>query len=103
MAQVLVLYPHPSDPAAFDRHYFDVHSKLALKIPQLQGLRVSRGPITSPQGACPYHLIAQLSFGSFDELERGLGSEESRIATEDLKNFAPDDRQVYLFDTLDLK
>ena len=39
MYQLNALYSHPEDPAAFDKHYGDVHTGLATKLPGLQALR----------------------------------------------------------------
>ena len=33
MAEVVVLYKTPKDPAAFDKHYAETHIPLAKKIP----------------------------------------------------------------------
>jgi len=37
MIQLTVLYGHPQDPTAFDRHYREAHASLAKKIPGLKG------------------------------------------------------------------
>lgn len=99
MAQILVLYPNPPDIKAFDEHYFGLHTKLACRIPGLKRFEINHGAISSPQGPSPYHLIAQLNFGSMADLQAALASEESRIATADLVNFAPEGRRAYIFDT----
>jgi uncharacterized protein (TIGR02118 family) len=70
-----------------------------MKIPGLTRFEVSRGVISSPTGPSPYHLIAQLNFNTIDDLRAGLASEQSKIATEDLVNFAPEGRRVFLFDS----
>lgn len=100
MAQMLVLYPHPADARRFDRYYFDTHAKLALKIPRLKKLEVSKGVIASPQGECPYHLIARLDFGSMADLRHAVSSPESTAAVADLANFAPDTLRSFAFDTI---
>jgi len=99
MAQILVLYPHPPDVKAFETHYFGRHIELARQIPGLRRFEVTNGEITSPQGPSPYHLIAQLNFDSMDALRAALTSEESKVATADLVNFAPEGRRVFVFDT----
>ena len=71
---LLACYRHPADPEAFDQHYADNHSKLALALP---GLRSYTGtwPGPGPDGAAPpdYFVAA-----------RGGGA----AAVEDLGNFA---------------
>lgn len=88
MYQVTVLYNHPEDPAAFDKHYREVHIPLAKKIPGLQGYYVNWCE-AAPDGAKPpYHLIAMLIGESKEALLTGLGSPEGQAATDDVPNFA---------------
>lgn len=99
MAQILVLYPHPKNPAKFDRYYFEVHVPLAKKIPGLRRFETSRGPISGPGGPSPFHLVAILEFDSMAAIHRALETPESRAATDDLKNFAPEGVQIHLYDS----
>jgi len=41
MAQLLVLYQTPADPAAFDRYYHQTHISLAQEIPGLRSFVIS--------------------------------------------------------------
>ena len=102
MAQILVLYQHPADPEAFDKHYFGVHAELTRKIPELRAFVVNRGAVSTPQGEGPYHLVAQLNFDTIEALHRALESPESQAAVADLANFAPEDTRVYIFDSHDV-
>ncbi len=43
MAAIVVLYRTPLDPAAFERHYAEVHIPLAKKIAGLRSLRCRMG------------------------------------------------------------
>ena len=52
------------------------------------GVEVSAGPVMSPQGPAPYHLVAELSFDSMADLQAGLASPEGQAAAADLANFA---------------
>ena len=99
MAQILVLYPRPSDPARFDRYYFDVHVPLARKVPGLRRYEVSRGAIAGPGGPSPFHLVAVLEFDSLAAIHQALETPECRAATDDLKNFAPEGVQIHLYDS----
>ncbi|SFN87922.1 conserved hypothetical protein [Pseudonocardia ammonioxydans] len=88
MFQLTVLYNHPEDPAAFDKHYDEVHIPLAKKLPGLQRFSVSR-PVAGPDGAQPpYHLVAVLEFADAAAFQAGMGSEEGQAASADLANFA---------------
>ena len=87
MAQLLVLYNSPADPAAFDRYYHQTHIPLAQKIPGLRSYLISCGRVQALAGTAP-HLIATLNFDSIADLSAALGSPEGQAAAADLSNFA---------------
>jgi uncharacterized protein (TIGR02118 family) len=88
MFQLVALYHHPDDPAAFDQHYAEVHVPLASKIPGLQRYTYVR-PGPDPQGNQPaYYLIATLDFESGEALGAGMASPDGQAAAADLANFA---------------
>ncbi|MBZ9797602.1 EthD family reductase [Mesorhizobium sp. ES1-4] len=75
MAKMLVIYKTPADPAAFDRHYFEVHIPLAKKLPGLRRYDVSRRPmIKLSAGEMPY-LVGTLYFDSLDDIRAAFASE----------------------------
>src|ERR1017187_8286159 len=71
MAQLLVLYNTPAEPAAFDRYYHETHIPIAKKIPGLRSYRISSGPVQALAGNAP-HLVAILDFDSMADLSRLL-------------------------------
>ena len=87
MAQVLVLYNTPAEPAAFDRCYHETHIPLARKIPGLRACLVSTSPVQALAGSAPY-LVAILNFDSMADLSAALASPEGQAAAADLPNFA---------------
>lgn len=101
MAKLVVLYKKPSDPAAFDAHYASTHAPLAKKIPGLKRYEISTGPVTTPAGDSPWHLVAVLDFDSADALRAGLASPEGQAAAGDLSNFAQAGAELLIFDTRD--
>jgi uncharacterized protein (TIGR02118 family) len=88
VVKVIVLYGHPSDPAAFDEHYATVHGPLVEKLPGLKLFEVSRVVGTPEGGDPPYYWIAELSFESQEALQAALGSPEGQETVGDLPNFA---------------
>ena len=48
MAQVVVTYKTPKDPAAFDKYYAETHIPLAKKMTGLRKFEISQGPVISP-------------------------------------------------------
>ena len=88
MIQITVLYGHPQDPAAFDRHYQQTHTALGLKIPGLKGWVTNKPASLNPQEPSPYYLIADLYFENMAAMQAALQSPESQAAVDDLQNFA---------------
>lgn len=87
MAQILVLYNTPADPAAFDRYYRDVHLPIAKRIPGLRSYSISSGPVQALAGTAP-HLVAILTFDSMADLKAALVSPEGQATAADVPNFA---------------
>jgi uncharacterized protein (TIGR02118 family) len=102
MAQMIVIYKTPKDPAAFDRHYFEVHVPLARRLPGLRRLETSRAPVISLYGAGDAHSVATLHFDSLAQLNAALMSECGRACAADRQQLAPQasDLLMFLFDTL---
>lgn len=88
-AKLLVLYNRPTDPAAFDSYYAEMHMPIVKMIPSMQSFVVSTGPITAPDGSqSSYHQIAELTFDSMADLQAAMSSSAGRTTAGDLRNFA---------------
>lgn len=89
MVRFLVLYETPTDTAAFDRHYREVHVPIAKKMPGLQRFTLSRNA-TVLGGEHPYYLVAELDFADLASAQAGLQSPEGHAAIKDVQdNLAP--------------
>ena len=99
MARLIAMYKTPADAAAFDRYYFAQHVPLAKTFPGLRAYDVSHGPIVTPDGLAPYHLIATLTFDSVDAIQAALSSKQGQAIIADLGNFAAAGADVYIVDT----
>ena len=99
MAKLIAMYKKPTDPARFDRYYFDVHVPIAKKLPGLRDYEVTRGPIVTLEGVAPYHLIALLTFDSVNAIQAALSSEEGKATAADLGRFAEAGVDLYIVDT----
>jgi uncharacterized protein (TIGR02118 family) len=101
MAQMIVIYRAPKNPAAFDRHYFEVHVPLARQLPGLRSFEASRGPIISLYGAAEAHLASTLRFDSLSAINAAFTSECGRACAADRQQLAPHahDVQMFLFDS----
>jgi uncharacterized protein (TIGR02118 family) len=96
MAKMQVIYRQPTDTAAFDRHYFNVHVPLAKRLPGLRRYEVSKGPITllSP-GSTPY-FVATLHFDSLAAIREAFASDVGKACAADRRLFAPNDEDCVM-------
>ncbi|TPN76031.1 EthD family reductase [Mesorhizobium sp. CU2] len=99
-AKMLVIYKTPTDPEAFDRHYFEVHIPLAKKLPGLRRYDVSRRPIIKRSaGEMPY-LVGTLYFDSLADMQSAFATEIGIACAADRRILAPgdDDFTMLLFE-----
>ncbi len=99
MAQVIALYKKPADPAAFDRYYHATHVPLAKTLPGLRSYEISIGPVGTPAGEAPLHLVAILGFDSMAAIQAALTSPQGAATAGDLANFAQAGVELLMFDT----
>jgi len=85
--RLVVSYGQPTDPAAFDAHYRDVHAPLALAQPGLIGFTYGYAKALDPRQEVPY-FVAELDFESEESMNESLASPEGRAAGKDVANFA---------------
>ena len=99
MAKLIAMYKTPADKAAFDRYYHSTHVPIAKTVPGLRAYEISHGPIVTPDGLAPYHLIATLTFDSVAAIQAALGSPEGQATAADLGRFATAGVDIYILDT----
>jgi uncharacterized protein (TIGR02118 family) len=87
MHRVTVCYGQPTDPAAFDEHYANVHAPLVRAVPGLTGFTGSR--VSSLDRSEPaYYYVACLEFATDEDYRTGLTSPEMGKAGADVPTFA---------------
>jgi len=102
LADLVVLYKTPKDPAAFDKYYFGTHIPLAKKIPGLRKYTVTRGPIATPAGPSSLHLIATLSFDNMAAIAAAFASAEGKVTAADVPNFASGGVEMHFAETAEV-
>jgi len=99
--RLVVQYGQPTDPAAFDRHYREVHAGLAQAVPGLQ--RYTIGHVRSLDGSAPRaYLVAELDFESAEAMAAGMASEGGTAAGADVATFATGGATMSSFDVEDV-
>jgi uncharacterized protein (TIGR02118 family) len=102
-ARLIAIHKKPADPAAYDKHYFDIHVPLALKLPGLEKYEVSKGPVTTGTAESDFHLVATLHFADVDAVEKALASPAGLAAVADLPKFSePGYIQLVVFESIDV-
>ncbi|MFT4231642.1 MAG: EthD family reductase [Leucobacter sp.] len=86
MHKLTVLYPEPTDRAAFEAYYLSTHLPLAAKLPGVQDITYSLG-ICEP-GDGPYYAMFQATFADGAALGAALASPEGRAVEADVPNYA---------------
>ncbi|MGV9560929.1 EthD family reductase [Streptomyces sp. NPDC003480] len=81
-ARFIALYETPADPAAFDRHYHDVHIPLARRLPGLRRYTIGRDLVTI-RGEVLCYLVAELEWNTMDELHAAFASPQGRVTAAD--------------------
>jgi uncharacterized protein (TIGR02118 family) len=97
MARMVVIYKQPKDPAAFDKHYFEVHVPLAKQLPGLRSYEVSKGSIVALAGAQEPYLIGILHFDSLAAIKEAFASECGKACAADRRVLAPAEQDVQMF------
>lgn len=86
MHRITIQYGKPTDAAAFDSHYFDVHVPIAHGLPGLKRFTWSK---PRPMGKGPdIYFVAELWFDSADDMKAAIKSSEMAAAGADLANFS---------------
>jgi len=97
MAQMIVIYQTPKQPAAFVKHYLEVHVPLARQLPGLRKHETSRGPIISLYDASEAYFIATLQFDSLADSSAAFTAECGRACAIDRQQRAPRANEVQMF------
>ena len=101
MAEVVVLYKTPKDPAAFDKYYAETHIPLAKKMPGLRKYQVSKGTVATPAGPSGVYLVAILTFDDMAAIQAAFSSAEGKATAADVPKFASGGADLMFFDTKD--
>jgi len=95
MTKLIALFRKPADPAAFDKHYFEIHTPLVEKYPGLRKLEITR--VTgAPIGETKFHLLCEMYFDSKDAMDAALASSEGKTVARDLMSFGSDVVTVFV-------
>ncbi|MFD1718396.1 EthD family reductase [Georgenia deserti] len=97
MHKVLVLYPPPTDPAAFEEHYRTVHLPLARKLPGMLACRFTLS-VDAGDRPSPYFAIFEADFPDEETYAAAMASPEGQAVGADVPNYATGGAVVLHYD-----
>ena len=81
--KLTVIYDNPKDPAAFERHYRDVHMPIARKIPSVRKVELAKVFPKEDGSPTPAYRTADLYFDSYEAACAAIASAEGQAAIKD--------------------
>jgi uncharacterized protein (TIGR02118 family) len=94
--KLMVLYTHPSDPEAFDRHYLDTHMPLVNAIPGLQRAETGKISAALDGGEQTYYRVAELYFADQAAMSEGFAAGEGQATATDYQEIAPPGSRMFV-------
>jgi uncharacterized protein (TIGR02118 family) len=94
--KLVVLYTHPDDSSAFDRHYLGTHMPLVSLIPGLQRAESGRFVAALDDGEQTYYRVAELYFADQAALEAAFGSDQGKATAADYRQIAPPGSRMFV-------
>ncbi|UOQ56683.1 EthD family reductase [Leucobacter allii] len=89
MHKLTVLYPEPTDRAAFVAYYEGTHLPLAAALPGLLDWRYSVEVSTGPAGEpAPYFAVFEAEFADAEAFRAAMASPEGLAVAADVPNYA---------------
>ncbi len=88
MIKLTVLYGHPTDVAAFETYYADIHLPLVATMKGFEKVEYTKF-ISAPDGSqAAYYRMAEFWFTSTEDLQASMGSAAGQATAADLGKFA---------------
>jgi uncharacterized protein (TIGR02118 family) len=94
--KLVVLYTHPDDPDAFDRHYFGTHIPLVNSIPGLQRAETGRFVAAGDAGEQTYYRVAELYFTDQAALDAAYGTDQGQATAANYQEIAPPGSRMFI-------
>ncbi len=81
--KLTVVYDNPKDPAAFEKHYKEVHVGLAGKIPNVTKVELAKVFPKEDGSPTPAYRTADLYFDTYDSACAAVATPEGQAAIKD--------------------
>ncbi len=81
--KLTVVYDNPKDPAAFEKHYSEIHVQLAGKIPGVKRAELAKVFPKEDGSPTPAYRTADLYFDDYKSACESLATPEAQAAVQD--------------------
>src|ERR1700737_4282056 len=98
MRGVVSLHGHPTDAAAFDDYYRNIHTPLVQQIPGVTNVRFGRVLPASDGSPSPFYLVSDVYFNDDAAFDEAQQSPEMAAALADVPKFATGGVTIMLCD-----
>ncbi len=85
MNKVTLLYGHPTDVEAFEKHYNEFHLPLASQMEGVSRLELTKFSTSVDGGKPEWYRMAELYFLTRDQMVETMGSPEGQAVIDDLQ------------------
>lgn len=85
MNKVTILYRHPTDIDAFEKHYNELHLPLASQMEGVSRLELTKFSTSVDNGKPEYYRMAEIYFVNRAQMEETMGSPEGQAIVDDLQ------------------
>lgn len=87
--KLVVMYPTPDDPAAFDAHYRDTHIPIVQRYPGVQRVEVAKVTTPLSKAAAEWYQVSEVYFADMDAFNAAMASDAGKESAQDVGTFAP--------------
>jgi uncharacterized protein (TIGR02118 family) len=94
--KLVVLYTHPDDADAFEKHYAGTHMPLVGQIPGLQRTETGLVGAAADGGEKSFYRITELYFDGPEALQAGFGCDEGKATAADYQKIAPPGSRMFV-------
>ena len=94
--KLVVLYTQPSDPEAFDRHYFGTHMPLVNAVPGLERTETGKIGTALDGGEKTYYRVTELYFADRAAMQAAFASGEAQAMATDYQEIAPPGTRMFV-------
>lgn len=85
MAKLFIQYQEPADKKGFEEYYFQTHTPLAQKVPNVKGFSINR-VVQSQNTSLKLYMIIELEFESLQVLQQTMATPEWDEVMQDAHN-----------------